>query len=914
MPLEPGSRIGPFEILAPLGRGGMGEVFRARDTRLRREVAIKALSESFARDAERRSRFAREAQLLAALNHPNVATLYGIEEAGGAVYLVMELVEGQGLDEKLAGGALPLDETLAVASKVAAGVEAAHGLGIIHRDLKPSNVKVRPDGSVKVLDFGLARVAEGAAETDASRSPTVTSAGTQTGVVLGTAAYMSPEQARGKPLDRRTDVFSFGGLLYECLTGQRAFRGQTISDTMAAVLTAEPDWAALPPDASPRLRALLRRCLQKDPARRLRDIGDARLEIEEIRAGEERGEAPALLAAGATSTPTPRGRVLWAVAGLVTGALLVLAFSRFASRGEGRVPPRTVIAILPMPDGTRLHFLDDPSVAVSPDGATVVFRAAADGPPRLYRRALAGSPAEPIPGTEEGNSPFFSPDGEWLGFTTTTELKKVSMAGGAPIRIAELPPVSQGATWLADGSVFVARSSNNGLYRVSSAGGPFERSIPLNAARGEHALLWPQALPDGRGILATIVRGEDFQDLPSAEAVVIEPSTGTRHVLIAQSTFARYVPPGWLVFVRGGAVLAVRLDLRRLRIEGTPVAVREPISVGGLAGTASFDVTRDGTLVYVSGPRIAEMNSSVVLLDRSGRETALPLDLADYNFPAFSPDGRRIVLQKCVGMSCKLHVFDRERGVLSPLATEPGRFFSPVWSPDGREVAFSHLMSEDPRAAARAADGTGTIRPLPTSGENAEFPNAISPDGRYLLYTVSYDTDRGGPRRRGTADLWIVPLDGSSPARPWFESPARECSAAISPDGRWAAYVSDETGRSEVYVRSFPEAGAKLKISQDGGIEPVWTRDGREIVFRDRQRFLAVEFRAGAAPAAGTPRVLFSKPLATGGGRNDEPRAYDISRGGDEFVAIRNEPAVNAELRLGVVTHWTATLGPPAGK
>jgi Tol biopolymer transport system component len=908
MSLEPGTRIGPFEILAPLGRGGMGEVWRARDPRVRREVAIKALPEAFAHDAERRARLEREARLLGALNHANIATLYGIEEAGGALYLILELIEGEGLEQKLAGGALPFGEALGVASQIAAGLEAAHGVGIIHRDLKPSNVKIRPDGTVKVLDFGLARMADDPSAPDATGAPTVTSGGTGTGIVLGTAAYMSPEQARGKTLDRRTDVFSFGGLLYECLTGRRAFRGETVSDTMAAVLTAEPDWTAPGADGPPRLTALLRRCLQKDPAWRLRDIGDARLEIEEIRAEGSGALSPAVLREG-----TPSGRLraplLYGLAGLLVGALLVFAGLRLAGR-DGKTPPgQPVRAVLPLPEGLQLRFSFQPNIAISPDGATVVFRAGGErGIGGLYRQRLAGGEAERVPGTEAGRAPFFSPDGEWLGFTTITELMKVALSGGEPTRVAELPPVSCGATWMSDGSIAVARTSNNGLYRVASSGGPLELFLPLDAARGEHALIWPQALPGGRGLLVTIVRGEDFQDLPSAEAAVIELPSGKRRVLIERSTFARFVPPGWLVFVRGGAVFAVRLDLRSLRVEGTPVAVREPISVGGSFGTASFDLTRDGTLVYVSGPRIAEVNSSVVLLDRSGRETALPLAPADYNFPAFSPDGRRIVLQKCVGMSCKLHVFDRERGVLSPLATEPGRFFSPVWSPNGREVAFSHLMSEDPRAAARAADGTGTNRPLPTSGENAEFPNAISPDGRYLLYTVSYDTDRGGTRRRGTADLWILPLDGSGPARPWFESPAREGSAAISPDGRWVAYVSDETGRSEVYVRSFPDAVAKLKISQDGGIEPVWTRGGREIVFRDRQRFLAADFRAGEGPAAGAPRVLFSASLDTGVGRSDWPRAFDVTRDGTELVAIRPGPVERPDLRLAVVTRWTAGL------
>ncbi len=913
MPLEPGSRIGPFEILAPLGRGGMGEVFRARDTRLRRDVAIKVLPDEFARDPERRSRFEREAQLLAALSHANVATLHGVEDEAGLVCLVMELVEGEGLDQRLAGGALPVDETLEVASQVAAGLEAAHGLGIIHRDLKPSNVRVCANGTVKILDFGLARIADAPATSDATGAPTVTSGGTGTGIVLGTAAYMSPEQARGKPLDRRTDIFSFGCLLYECLTGRRAFGGETISDTMAAVLTAEPDWTALPQHTPARLKTLLRRCLQKDVARRLRDIGDARLEIEEIRAEGSGSRLSAMAGEGASPARRHRAPLLWGLVGLFAGALFFLAGLQLSRRGGESLAGQAVRAVLPLPEDLRLRFDFQPNLAISPDGSMLVFQAGEKDRGGFYRQPLAGGKAERIPGTEGGMSPFFSPDGHWLGFTTVTELRKVALIGGEPIRVAELPPVSSGATWMSDGSIVVARTNNQGLYRVASAGGALEPFVPLDATRGEHALLWPQALPDGRGLLVTIVRGEDFQDMASAEAAVIDPLSGRRHVVMERSTFARYVSPGWLVFVRGGAALAVRLDLSSLRIEGTAVALTEPISIAGPFGTASFDVARDGTLVFVSGPRIEQRMTAVVLLDRAGRETLLPLARGEYDDPVFSPDGRRMVLQKCAGISVKLHVFDRERGVLSPLATEPGRYFAPVWSPDGREVAFSYLMSGDPRAAARAADGTGTVRTLPTTGEDAEFPNAISPDG-LLLYTVSYNKDRGGTRRRETSDLWIVPLDGSSPPRPWFESPATESSGSLSPDGRWAAYVSDETGRNEVYVRSFPDAGSKLKISQDGGIEPVWTRSGREIVFRDGQRFLAVDFKGGSVPAAGTARVLFSASLYSGGGRSDEPRAYDVTPRGDEFAAIRPEGHAVPELRLGVVTHWTASLGASTAK
>lgn len=555
-----------------------------------------------------------------------------------------------------------------------------------------------------------------------------------------------------------------------------------------------------------------------------------------------------------------------------------------------------------------------PNVAVSPDSATVVFSASDGGGGRLYRRPLAGGDAVPIPGTEGGRGPFFSPDGEWLGFVTLTELKKVPMSGGAPSRMVGLPPVSRGATWMPDGSVVVARSSNNGLYRVAPSGGALELLIPLDGSRGEHALLWPQALPGGRGLLVTIVRGEDFQDLPTAEATVVEPATGTRHVLMEGSTFARFAPPGRLVFVRGGSVMAVRFDLTRLRVEGTPVAVSGSFASSLSAGTVSFDVTRDGTLVFAEGGRIPEALTSVVLVDRAGWASALPLAPAEYGYPAFSPDGRRIALQKCVLRSCKLHVFDRERGVLSPLATEAGRFFSPVWSPDGRQVAFAYLMSNDPRVAARAADGSGATRPLPTKGEDAEIPTAWSPDGRYLLFAASYDTDRGALRRQGTTDLWIAPVDGSAPARPWFESPAREGAATISPDGRWAAYVSNETGRFEVYVRPFPDGGSKLKISENGGIEPAFTRGGREIVYRDGDRFLAAEFRPGTEPSAGAPRVLFSADLQSGDGRTDLPRNYDVSRGGDEFVAIRQERTETPGARLAVVTGWTAGLEQAARK
>jgi len=563
MAIAPGTRLGSYEILAPLGAGGMGEVYRAHDTRLRRDVAIKALPESLSRDPERLARLEREARLLAALNHPNIAAIYGLEDSGESRLLVLELVEGDTLAERLARGPLPVDDALAVCEQIACGLEAAHDSGVIHRDLKPANVKIRPDGSVKILDLGLARGVEAPSSADPSLSPTITSGGTEPGVILGTAAYMSPEQARGKVLDKRTDVFSFGCVLYECLTGKRAFPGETISDTLASVLRAEPDWDALPGETPAAARRLLRRCLEKDRKARLRDVGDARLEIREALT------LPAAEVGGTPVRPVKRGApLLWALGGALLG--IVAAYS--AGRLFGR-PPRAsataVRAVLPLPPDTELSFENRPGIAVSPDGRTVVFRATSQGVARLYRRGLEAREAEPIAGTEGGFAPFFSPNGEWLGFFTRTELKKVPVSGGEPIRLSLAPPVSAGAAWGADGNIVFTLTANGPLSRISEGGGKFEMVSTLDEKRREHSHLWPQILPEGRGILVTMVVGQDFQDFANSQIVVIDPKTAGRTVVLEGSTFARYAD-GQIVFIRGGSAFrggdaADFLGLRRGR-------------------------------------------------------------------------------------------------------------------------------------------------------------------------------------------------------------------------------------------------------------------------------------------------------------------------------------------------------------
>ena len=901
MTLAPGTKHGPYEIVAPLGAGGMGEVYRARDARLHRDVAIKALPSSLADDPERLARFQREARLLAALNHPNVAAIYGLEEADGSPYLVMECVEGETLAAKLAAGPLPVEEALAVAVQIAAGVAAAHEAGVIHRDLKPANVMVRPDGSVKVLDLGLARTVE-VSGSDPSLSPTVTSGATGSGVILGTAAYMSPEQARGRPVDKRTDLFSFGCVLYECLTGQRAFPGDTVSDSLAAILRAEPDWDALPANTPAGVRRLLRRTLQKDSKRRLHDMADARIELEEAIASPE-----AAVGAGAGPPAPSRSRAVlrWALGSALVGAIITLLATRSFGPAFSRASP-PLRAILPLPAGVEL-VTGGPSVAVSPDGRTLIFRGFGPDGSRLYRRSLDRTEAEPIAGTEGGFHPFFSPDGEWLGFFTLNELKKVPLAGGAPISLSLVPPVTAGAAWGADGDIILTLVVNGPLFRIPEGGGKPEPLSALDTARGEHSHLWPQILPERRGILVTMVLGRDFQDYDNAQIVVLDPKSGERTVVLEGSPFARYAA-GQIVFVRGGSVFRAPFDLSKLRLTGPPVLLPERITIHAGNGVATFAITSDGALVYADGPPVVDPPTTVFRLDREGRETPLPLPEGFYNHPRLSPDGTRLAFMKCEGENCKIFLYDLHRNVLSPFTSEPGRFFCPVWSPDGRRLAYTGFTTGSPTLYVKNADGSGQPERLtdaPTEKrEVAEFPTSWSPDGRTIVYVGV----TGGVRLE--RDIWLVSLDGKRQARRWFETPYEESAAAFSPDGRWIAYVSDESGRREVYLRPFPGPGGNTKISSEGGSEPIWTREGRELLYRQADEFLSVEIRTEPDLVAGTPRALFSGRFMRGRGE-DKPFEYAVSRDGNSIYAIREVTAPRLERRLAVVTNWLQAIGPP---
>jgi eukaryotic-like serine/threonine-protein kinase len=856
-------------------------------------------------DSERLARLAREARLLASLNHPNIAAIYGVEEIEGSPSLVMECVEGESLAQKLAPGPLPVEDALAVGVQIAAGLEAAHSAGVVHRDLKPANVMIRPDGSVKILDLGLARTVDATSGTDPSISPTITSAPTGTGVILGTAAYMSPEQARGRPLDKRTDVFSFGCVLYECLTGARAFPGETVSDSLAAILRAEPDWDGLPAETPGAVRRLLHRCLQKDPKRRLHDIADARIELEEAAAAPRGSEAATVVLA----TPRRAHPLLWAIGGALLGIVAVYSAGRLFGRPTPAAPP-TVRAVLPLPTGAQLSFARRPAIAVSPDGRTVVFRAVEAGVGRLYRREIDASEAVPIAGTEGGSAPFFSPDGEWLGFFTWTDLKKVPLAGGSPITISPVPPVTAGGAWDRDGTIVLTLTINGPLSRISEGGGPVQDMSRLDPSRGEHSHLWPQILPEGRGILVTMGVGRDFQDFQNAQTVVLDPKSGRRTVVLEGTSFARY-GAGQLVFVRGGAMFRAPFDLSRLRLNGPPIPLREKVAIHAGTGVASFALTNDGTFVYADGPATVSPRSVVLELDRQGKEKELPLPAAGYECPRLSPDGRTLAVGKCDGESCKVVLYDLDRNVLTPFTSEPGRFFNPVWSPDGRRLAYSGFSVGAPTLYVKNADGSAPPRRLtdaPTEmREAAEFPNSWSPDGRTIASVVVRQIISGRPER----DIWLVPADEKRPTRRWMETAYAESAAAFSPDGQWMAYVSDESGRKEVYVRPFAGTGGRIKISSDGGAEPVWTRGGRELLYRNENQFLSVDIRTDPGLAAGASHVLFTGDF-TSGGIEDMPFEYAVSADGNRIYVTRAVAAPEPERRLAIVTNWIPGASPTA--
>jgi serine/threonine-protein kinase len=896
--LTPGTRLGPYEVTAQIGVGGMGEVYRATDTNLGRQVAIKVLPKAFAQDADRLARFEREAKTLASLNHTNVAQIYGLERSHDTTALVMELVEGPTLADRIAQGAIPLDEALPIAKQIAEALEAAHEHGIIHRDLKPANIKVRRDGTVKVLDFGLAKALDSSpGVTDVSQSPTITSpAMTHMGVILGTAAYMSPEQAKGRAVDKRSDIWAFGCVLYEMLTGKRAFGGETVSETLADVLKSDPSWATLPSEIPSTLRNVLRRCLEKDPRQRVHDIADVRLALE---------GAFETAPAETTAVAVPRLRV-WqrpavaaviAVSLIATAGLAVWALMRPAAS-------RPVWLTVALPAGQTLSFTAtdfDPGLAISADGTRIVFTNGGS-PPQLYVRGLDQLESQPLKGLGWPVAPFMSPDGNWVGFFDGAILKKVTVRGGPAVTICDVGGAggpgnagSRGASWGPDDTIVFATSDPaKGLLRVSAGGGEAEVLTTPDAKKGELDHYWPEVLPGGRAVLFTIV--PTTGGIANARIAVLNLRTGEQKVLVPGGSYPRYVPTGHIVYGVAGTLRALAFDLDRLEVRSDPVPVLQRV-VTNATGAASYSVAQDGSLVYFAG-EVQDVANTLVWVNRQGREEPIDAPPRTYNYPRISPDGTKVALD-IRDQDNDIWIWDVTRETLTRLTFDLGSDRFPVWTPDGRRIAFTSMRAGASNLFWQAADGTGPVERL-TESANEQNPTSFSPAGtRLVFYEVTSSSAR---------DIVVLPLEGERRASPLVQTTFNERDAEVSPDGRWVAYGSNESGQSEVYVRPFPDVdGGHWQVSTGGGTRPLWARSGRELFYLvEPGRMMSVSIPPGPTFAAGKPQVMFEGRYYTGGGRS-----YDVSPDGRRFLMIkeaRPTGEVPPPAQLIVVQNWTEEL------
>ena len=825
MALIPGTRLGVYDITAAIGEGGMGQVYRATDAKLKRQVAIKVLPPSLAGDADRLARFQREAEVLASLNHPNIAAIYDLEESGGITALVMELVEGDDLSKRIARGAMPLDEALPIAKQIAEALETAHEQGIIHRDLKPANIKVRGDGAVKVLDFGLAKAMDpaGASGTNAANSPTLTAHATALGMILGTAAYMAPEQAKGKAVDKRADIWAFGIVFYEMLAGRAAFSGDTVTDIIAAVVTREPDWTALPAATPASIRRLLARCLEKDPRRRLRDIGDARFEIDETiaRGSSDAGTAQSVPHQVRPASPTRAMRLAWTVVGAVLGASLAagLAWSGVWPRARPSESRALSVSIV-HPEGSEVT-----APAISPDGRRVAYTARrGDGMPLLWVRDLVSGELRPLPGTEDGAMPFWSPDSRDLGFFAGAALKRVSAAGGPGRLVTDTvgPWTGYGGTWAADGTIVFGRQA--GLFRVPADGGAVTALTKLQSQDWLHC--WPTFLPDGRRFLftaklwtRTAEASEQGIYLGSLDSPKIER-------LLPDLSSAVYASPGYLVFAREGTLTAAPFDLAAGRVTGPPVAIEGAVATDGQFYLAAISASADGTLAVRPPPAVVFPNSNLFnaelrLVDRRGVVSrAASARLYSY-FMALNPMGRTLaaaILDPRAGTQ-DLWVMDLSGERMEPLTPTRGYTSNPVWSADGKRLAYTYQPPGQIDDVYVKDIGMGTIQPVIETPTKGEHPVAWSHDGRSLL-VFTYDDDKA------TLSSWSF----ASRTLTRFVGPGVLDMATFSPRDDYVAYVSQESGRPEVYVTTFPDHRQTWPLTTDGGQVLSWSSDGREIL------------------------------------------------------------------------------------
>jgi serine/threonine-protein kinase len=899
MSLGPGTTLAHYRITAELGAGGMGEVWRAEDTKLGREVALKVLPEEFAKDPERMARFEREAKILASLNHPNIATLYGLEtvtsgtetETGTeTVFLAMELVDGEDLSERIARGAIPVDEAIPIAIQIAEALEVAHEQGIVHRDLKPANIKITDDGSVKVLDFGLAKTWENrGVDSGLSLSPTVTHA-TAAGVILGTVAYMSPEQARGKNADRRADIWAFGVVLWEMLTGHKLFAGDTVSDVLASVLKDAPDLEAVPPSTPRALRRLLARCLEKEPRNRLQWIGDARLDLVEAQIPQ----VSEFEQSGIDDQPVRRSRE-W-LAWLAAVAAVVLALAIWLRPSDSPDPPLTRFT-LGLGGDRALSFIDQPILALSPDGRSLAMTANDAEAVRdvIVLRHLDQNEVVQLDGTEGAGEMFFSPDGSSLAFFADGKLKRASIHGGSVVTIADAPN-PRGGVWLPDGNILFAPMYASGLWMVSDTGGEAEMVLDVDEERGERTFRFPHATPDGEIALFTVGVLDSPNNYDDAVIEAYSLRTGERRRLIERANMARFASRDRIVFARSGDLYAIAFDPDRLQTVGEAVPVIEDVGGDPSSGAGYFSIAANGNIAWLAGA-VTAADALLTIVDETGEAERVPLSPRGFFQPRFSPDGTRLAFtvgEGYSGVAGDVWVYSLVSKGLSRL-TFSGNELYPLWTPDSRQIAFLNYAS-NAAIFAKAADGSAAEERFTPDDTSALFPESFSPDGHTLAYT----------RVGQTSDIYLV-TQGEEPRL--FEKQA-SC-PAISPNGRWIAYASPGAGTASVYVRPV-EGEGKWQVPPGLGGYPRWSGDGRRLFYIDigspKRPLMVVDVEIGESFRAGPPQVVLENVGGAFVTSTAPAMNWDVSPSGDRFVFVEFERRAQAAAQVEIALNWAQNL------
>jgi eukaryotic-like serine/threonine-protein kinase len=879
-----GKALNHYEITSQLGKGGMGEVYQAKDHKLGRDVAIKVLPEEFAKDADRVARFQREAKLLASLNHPNIAAIYGLEESGRTNFLVLELVEGETLADRIKAGPIPVEESLKLALQIAEALEAAHEKGVIHRDLKPANIKVTPDGKVKVLDFGLAKAFAGEqAELNLSNSPTLSNAATQQGVILGTAAYMSPEQTKGRSVDKRTDIWAFGVVLFEMLTGRQLFTGETISEVLASVLKSEPEWCRLPKTLHPRIRLLLERCLEKESKDRYGSINDARVDIQKVLADHSgvMGES--------VTTVEPRKKLRMILPWVA--ALVLMAIIAGVAIWKLKNPePRQIIRLeYDLPENQQFNTSSGrDALAISPDARQIAYCTRGG----IFLRALDELQARIIPGTETNpSSPFFSPNGKWLGYLSLDDnkLKKIAVSGGAPVDLCDARRML-GASWDADDTIVYAEEGDvehRGIMRISANGGSPEKLIEL---KKDEYFYYPRLLPDGKSVMFTL-------GPPPYKIALQSLESRERKVLFPGDT-AWYLPTGHIVYALANSLFAVPFHLDTLQIAGGAVPMIEGVFRTSALYPPSYAVSGSGTLAYLPETiGAATTKRYLAWVDRKGKEELLAAPSNAYRDARISPDGKRVALSMATTSNENIWTWDLVRETLTRLTFDESRDLYPLWTHDGKRIFFASQLSGWFGVYWKAADGTGGVEQLsgtPVIGHC--YPYAWSGDGNNLLLIQNINN----------SDIGAVSMEGERKWRPLLKEKFNETQPGISPDGKWMAYVSDESGQNEVYVRPFPgvESGARLQVSTDHGNSPLWSPDGRELFYRNDDSFMAVQVETEPTFNLLKPRVLFKGTYLS----------WDISPDGKRFLMIKPPKSTGAgpteagPRKINIVLNWFEEL------